>query len=74
MDTAPDDFLTVEDLAQLCRTSPGTIHYWRNQQRYRPEYVDKLPPAVQIGKRLLFRRSEVDAWLERVSERTPKAG
>ncbi len=54
---AETDLLTVEDVARLIHTSPGTIHYWRSVA---PE---KAPPAFKVGRRLLFRRADVEAWL-----------
>jgi excisionase family DNA binding protein len=50
------DWLTVEELAELMHTSPGTVHYWRHQ--------GKAPPALKAGRRLLFRRDDVDAWMQ----------
>lgn len=52
-----DESLTTEDVAALCHTSPGTVHYWRTQ--------GKGPKAYRVGRRLIFRRSDVEEWLER---------
>lgn len=52
-----DELLTIEELAAEWRTTPGSLH----QRRYRGE---PMPPAVKIGKRLLFRRQDVDAFIE----------
>ena len=55
--TTEDDLLTVEDVAALCHTAVGTVHYWRAQ---RPP---KGPKGFKVGKRVLFRREVVEAWL-----------
>jgi excisionase family DNA binding protein len=44
-------------VAKVLHTSPGTIHYWRSVSS------DKAPPAIKVGRRLLFRRADVEAWL-----------
>ncbi len=49
-----DDYLTVEEVAEEFRTTPATIHRWR--------YVGTGPPAARIGRRVLYRRADVDAW------------
>ncbi len=49
------DWLTSEELAQETRTSLDTVRYWRSK--------DLGPLGVRIGKRVLYRRSDVDEWL-----------
>jgi predicted DNA-binding transcriptional regulator AlpA len=51
------EFLTIEDVAKLIHTSPATIHYWRSTNS------EKSPPAIKVGRRLLWRRADVEAWL-----------
>ncbi len=57
----PDDsstFLTTEELAERHRTTPAAIA----ARRYRGEG----PPALKVGKRLLYRLDLVEKW-ERVN-------
>jgi predicted DNA-binding transcriptional regulator AlpA len=54
MDT---ELLTIDDVAKLIHTSPGTIHYWRHADPL------KVPPALKVGRRLLWRRADVERWL-----------
>lgn len=54
------ELLTVDDLADLLRTTRAAIHTMR--------YRGVGPPAVRIGKRLLFPCSGVEAWLVACAE------
>lgn len=54
--------LTVEELAAELRTSPDTVHYWIKQK--------KAPASFKVGRRRLFARADVDAWLE-AAKRVP---
>lgn len=49
--------LTIEEFAELMGWSPQTVH----QRRYRGE---PLPPAIEIGRTVRFRRSDVESWLK----------
>lgn len=48
-------FLTIRDLAEILGISVATLYRWR------AEGVD-LPPAIELGSRLRWRRESVDAW------------
>ncbi|WP_062526042.1 helix-turn-helix transcriptional regulator [Demequina rhizosphaerae] len=48
--------LTVEEVAELCRTAPATVRYWR--------YTGTGPRSAKIGRRVLYRREDVDQWLD----------
>lgn len=52
-----DDLLTTEELAEILHTS------WRTLARWRSERIG--PPYVRAGHRILYRRSDVDEWLEK---------
>lgn len=51
-----DEFMTHEETAAMLRLSPGALY----QMRYR----EQGPPAVKVGKRWLYRRSDLVAWFE----------
>ena len=54
--TAPrDELLTLEELADLTRTSVDALYQVRRR--------GGGPPALRVGRRLLFRRGDVDSWL-----------
>ncbi|MGO9298411.1 MAG: helix-turn-helix transcriptional regulator [Streptosporangiaceae bacterium] len=60
--TRTDNLLTIRELAALLHVEPQTIHYWRHR--------GTAPQAVRPnGGKLLFRQSDVDAWLEKQSDR-----
>ena len=50
------DFLDTEDLAKLIRTSRRTVIRWRVER--------KGPAYIKAGQRVLYRRADVEAWLE----------
>ena len=61
MTTSDDTFMTLSEVADLARTTPGAIYQWRRR--------GKGPRASRVGKRLLFRRSDVLAWIEAQPDR-----
>lgn len=59
-----DDLLTVDELAEELRVPAGTFRSWRAQ--------DKGPRSFKIGRRVVYRRSDVAAWLSAVEARTAR--
>lgn len=51
-----NDLLTTEEVAAYFRTVPGTVRYWR--------HVGKGPRSLRVGRRVLYRASDVKAWAE----------
>lgn len=49
-------FLTTEEVAEALRTSPSTVRYWH--------HAGKGPPSIRVGRRRLYRESDVVAWLQ----------
>lgn len=49
-------YLTTGETADLMRTKPATLAYWRHR--------GEGPPFARVGKRVLYRRADVLAWLE----------
>jgi excisionase family DNA binding protein len=50
------EFLTTEEVADLLRTSPETVRYWR--------HVGKGPKSFKPGgRRVLYAREDVDAFI-----------
>lgn len=50
-----DDLLTTVEVAALCRVPATTLRYWR--------HLGDGPPGFKLGKRVLYRREAVEAWL-----------
>jgi excisionase family DNA binding protein len=48
--------LTVDEVAELCRTSPATVRYWR--------HMGSGPKSFRLGRRVLFREDDVRSWIE----------
>ncbi len=59
------DYMLTPEVAQLCRTSGETVRYWR--------HLRKGPASFKVGRRVLYRREDVLAWLEeqRTAEQQP---
>jgi excisionase family DNA binding protein len=48
--------MTTEEVADYVRTTSETVRYWR--------HVGKGPLSLKVGRRVLYARADVDAWLE----------
>jgi excisionase family DNA binding protein len=57
----PVTFLTVDDLARLCRVTGQTIERWIRED-------GRLPRPVRVGRRWLFDAEEVKAHLRRLRD------
>lgn len=51
-----EKYLTTEEVAEIARTAPSTVRYWR--------HVGKGPVGVKRGRRVLYAESVVAKWLE----------
>jgi len=49
------EWLTLREFAEEIRIPEATIRYWRWQGRG--------PKSTKLGRRVVYRRSDVDAWL-----------
>jgi excisionase family DNA binding protein len=49
------EYMTTAEVAELLRTSPETVRWFR--------YVGKGPRSFKVGRRVLYDRSDVEAWL-----------
>lgn len=52
-----DDLLTLKEVSSQLRVPEGTLRYWRHLGTYGPQ-------SVRIGRRVLYRRTDVKRWLE----------
>ena len=53
----PKDLLDNVSAAELLEVTPGTLAVWRCTGRYNL-------PFIKIGRKVRYRRSDLDAWLE----------
>lgn len=58
-------FLTTAEVADLCRTSPETVRYWR--------HVGNGPASFKVGRRVLYAEADVEQWLASLREPAPAA-
>ena len=50
------NYMTTTEVAQLLRTSPETVRYWR--------HVGKGPQSFKVGRRVLYDVADVQTWLQ----------
>lgn len=50
------ELLTLEQFAELVNAPVNTVRFWR-QTGYGPK-------SARIGRRVFYRRSEVEAWID----------
>ena len=51
----PQDLLTTAEVAQVTRAPESTLRYWR--------HCGIGPRSFRVGRRVVYRRDEVDRWL-----------
>jgi len=58
-------YLTTDEVASLCRTSPETVRWWR--------YANRGPRSFRVpgGRRVLYATEDVEAWIEAARADTP---
>ncbi len=57
------DYMLLPEVAEMIRTPEATLYQWRHR--------GEGPPAVKVGKRLLYERSAVVAWVEGQADKRP---
>lgn len=48
-------YLTTDEVAEMCRTSPETCRYWR--------HVGKGPRSFKLGRRVLYAAEDVERFI-----------
>ena len=51
------ELLTIAEVAEMTRLSVGTLRYWRAVGEGGPE-------SFKLGRRVMYRRADVERWLE----------
>lgn len=49
------DLITTAEFAEIARTSPETVRYWR--------HIGRGPAGFKVGRRVVYERSTVLQWL-----------
>jgi excisionase family DNA binding protein len=57
------DYMTTQEIAELLRTSPETVRYWR--------HIGRGPASFKIGRRVLYDRADVEAWVAAARQVAP---
>jgi predicted DNA-binding transcriptional regulator AlpA len=52
----PQPYMTPPEVAELIQRPESTLAYWRHRH--------EGPPFAKVGKRVMYRRSDVLTWLE----------
>lgn len=55
------DYLTTQEVADLFRTSPETVRYWRHMRTG--------PKGFKVGRRVLYAREDVEAHARQAREK-----
>ncbi|WP_448624766.1 helix-turn-helix domain-containing protein [Geodermatophilus sp. URMC 64] len=55
------DLLTIGEAAELLRTPVATLRYWR--------HVGTGPASSRLGRRVLYRRDDLQSWIDVQHER-----
>jgi excisionase family DNA binding protein len=50
------EYMTVLEAAEMLRTPVSTLYQWRHKRMG--------PPASRVGRRLLYKRDDLVAWVE----------
>jgi excisionase family DNA binding protein len=50
------EYLTLPQVAELIQTPAGTLYQWRTKKTG--------PPSMKVGRRLLYKRTDLEAWLD----------
>lgn len=53
--TTEHRYLTSVEVAELCRTSPETVRYWR--------HIGRGPASFKLGRKVLYDLADVEAWI-----------
>ena len=61
-----DDLLTVEEIAAELRVPAGTFRSWRSRK--------VGPRSFKIGRRVVYKLSDVKAWLDKQEQSTARGG
>jgi DNA-binding transcriptional MerR regulator len=59
-------YLTTQEIADMYRTSPETVRYWR--------HTGYGPPSFKVGRRVLYEAEQAVQWGRRQQQAGDNAG
>lgn len=62
----PDPIVTLPQLSEETEIPEGTLRYWR--------HAGIGPESFKLGRRVVYRRSAIDAWIEAQQAATTRGG
>lgn len=60
------EYLTTQEVAEALRTPAETLRYWR--------HVGKGPRSFKLGRRVLYAKADVEAFVEEARGAMTEAG
>jgi excisionase family DNA binding protein len=62
-ETSARKYLTTQEVGEALRTPAETVRYWR--------HVGKGPKSFKVGRRVLYAREDVEAFITTAREQVP---
>ena len=59
------EILTIDEVAELLHTPVATLRFWR--------YRGTGPRSFKAGRRVMYRKADVAAWVDAQANATPAA-
>jgi predicted DNA-binding transcriptional regulator AlpA len=60
------EYLSTNQVAQETGIPPATLRYWR--------HADQGPASFTLGRRVVYRRTEVERWIAEQEKATRRGG
>lgn len=60
------EFMSTDQVSQETGINAGTLRYWRS--------TNQGPASFTLGKRVVYRRSEVERWIAAQEQATRRGG
>jgi DNA-binding transcriptional MerR regulator len=65
MTASIDELLAAAEVAALTPAPQSTVRYWR--------HIGSVPASFRIGRRVVYRRDDVEQWLTRLRQEQARA-
>lgn len=61
-----NEYMNTAEVARETGINAGTLRYWRS--------TNQGPPSFSLGKRVVYRRSELEKWIAEQEQATKRGG